>query len=105
MPKDVPPTTSSDALAWAQAAMMASRYVVDSHLRKRMDQRNVVWRSIWYVLRNATTCMPYLPDGGARLGGTSWRIIGADHEGEELSIGVEAFVDHLGRRVLLLTVF
>jgi len=105
MPKDVPPTSAADALIWAKEAMIAGRYLVDPHVRKRMVQRAVEWRSLWYAIKNATTCLRYTPDSEARLGGTSWRIIGPDHEGEEIAVGVEAFADHLGRRVLLLTVF
>ena len=85
--------------------MAAGRYVVDPHVRKRMAQRAVEWRSLWYGVKNATACLPYTPDNGDRMGGTSWRILGPDHEGEEITLGVETFVDHLGRRVLLLTVF
>lgn len=85
--------------------MIDARYLVDPHVRKRMIQRRVLWRSVWYVVKNASLCIPYIPEGGAHLGGTSWRILGVDHEGEELAIGVETFVDHLGRRILLLTVF
>jgi hypothetical protein len=103
--RDTPPTTASEALRWAQAAMLDARYLVDPHMRKRMVQRRVLWRSIWYAVKNATVCVPYAPDGGAHLEGTSWRILGVDPEGEELAVGVEAFVDHLGRRILLLTVF
>jgi hypothetical protein len=105
MPKEVPPTTASEALVWAKEAMIAGRYLVDPHVRKRMVERAVEWRSIWYALKNAAVCLPYAPDGGGRLGGTSWRVIGPDHDGEDVTVGVETFVDHLGRRVLLLTVF
>jgi len=105
MPKEVPPTAASDALVWAKEAMLAGLYLVDPHVRKRMLQRGIEWRSLWYAIRNAAICLPYAPEDGHRLGGTSWRVIGPDHNGDEITIGVETFVDHLGRRVLLLTVF
>ena len=105
MPKEVAPTLASEALIWTKEAMIAGRYLVDPHVPKRMAQRAVLWRSLWYGIRNATTCVPYAPDEGPRLGGTSWRIVGPDHNGEEITVGVETLVDHLGRRVLLLTVF
>jgi hypothetical protein len=105
MPKEVAPTIASEALVWTKEAMIAGRYLVDPHVRKRMVKRAVEWRSIWYAIKNATVCLPYTPDNGDHLGGTSWRVVGADHNSEEITIGVETFVDHLGRRVLLLTVF
>jgi len=47
---------------------------------------------------------PYV-GGAAKMGGSQWRLQGVDLDGVELGVGVEAFLDHLGRRVLLLTVF
>jgi hypothetical protein len=105
IPQGAPPTVAYEALVWTKEAMIAGRYLVDPHVRKRMVQRSIEWRSLWYAIKNATVCLPYLPDDGAHLGGTSWRIIGLDHNSEEITLGVETFVDHLGRRVLLLTVF
>ena len=49
--------------------------------------------------------MPYVPENGQLTDGTAWRITGPDHEGDETSVGVETFVDHLGRRLLIITVF
>jgi hypothetical protein len=105
MPRAVPPTAAAEALQWTKEAMAAGRYLVDPHIRKRMAQRAILWRSLWYALKNATVCKPYAPDEGAHVGGTSWRVTGVDHEGDEINVGVETFVDHLGRRVLLLTIF
>jgi hypothetical protein len=105
MPKEVPPVTAAEALLWTKEAMLAARYLVDPHVRKRMAQRAILWRSLWYAIKNASVCLPYVPDEGPHLGGTSWRVIGPDHDGELLNVGVETFVDHLGRRVLLLTIF
>jgi hypothetical protein len=105
MPKDLPPSSPAAALLWTKEAMIAGRYLVDPHIQKRMVQRAILWRSLWYAIRSATVCQPYAPDEDAHLGGTSWRVIGLDHEGEEINVGVETFVDHLGRRVLLLTIF
>ena len=44
-------------------------------------------------------------EGIPRAGGTCWRFSGVDLDGVDLVVGAEVFVDHLGRRVLLLTVF
>lgn len=102
-----PPRTATDALAWAQEAMVSTprRYLLDTHVYRRMRDRNITDRSIWYAIKNATSCAPYVPESGLLTDGTAWRITGLDHEQEETSVGVEAFVDHLGRRLLIITVF
>jgi hypothetical protein len=106
MPKG-PPATPEEALAWAQEAMVSTprRYLLDTHVYIRMRERNVSDRSIWYAIKNATQCEPYVPDRGQLTDGTAWRITGPDHEGEKTSVGVETFIDHLGRRLLIITVF
>lgn len=98
-------TSPAEALAWAQEAMREKRYVVDPHFYKRLQDRNITWRSAWYAIQRATSCVPYEPERGPLAGGTSWRITGTDLSDETTTIGVETFVDHLGRRVLLITVF
>jgi hypothetical protein len=102
-----PPTTAADALAWAQEAMTCTprRYLLDTHVYIRMRDRNMSDRSIWYAIKNATRCVPYVPDRGRLTDGTAWRISGPDHEGEETSVGVETFIDHLGCRLMIITVF
>lgn len=99
------PTTPEEALAWAQAAMVARRYLLDTHVYIRLAQRNMTDRSIWFAIKNATTCVPYVADRPPLTSGTSWRITGPDHDGELTSVGFEAFVDHLGQRILIVTVF
>src|SRR4051794_11082636 len=102
-----PPRSAAEALAWAQEAMTSKprRYLFDTHVYLRMHDRNVSDRSIWYAIKNATICVTYMPDHGQLTDGTAWRITGPDHEGEETSVGVETFVDHLGRRLMIITVF
>lgn len=100
-----PPTTAAEALVWAQEAMVARRYIVDSHVYLRKHQRNITDRSIWYAIKNATDCKPYEPENGLLTEGTAWRITGPDHDEEMTSVGVETFVDHLGRRLMIITVF
>lgn len=101
------PKSPEEALAWAQAAMTSSprRYLIDTHVYIRLAQRQMTDRSIWYAIKNATTCSSYLPDRPLLTDGTSWRITGLDHEGVSTSVGVETFVDHLGNRLLIITVF
>lgn len=81
------------------------RYLLDTHVHVRMRDRNISDRSIWYAIKNATSCVPYAPERGQLTNGTAWRISGPDHEGEPTSVGVETFLDHLGRRLMIITVF
>lgn len=101
------PKTSAEALAWAQEAMTSTprRYLMDTHVYRRLSDRNITERSIWFAIKNATACITYVPDRGLLTDGTAWRITGPDHEGDETSVGVETFLDHLGRRLLIITVF
>jgi len=57
------------------------------------------------AIKNAKACVPYVPRNGQLTDGAAWRLTGPDHEGEETSVGVETFVDHLGRRLMIVTVF
>ena len=78
---------------------------MDSHVYIRMAQRSITERSIWYAIKNAASCIAYTPDDGQLTSGTAWRITGPDHDGEDTSVGVECFVDQMGKRLLILTVF
>jgi len=102
-----PPTNPTDALLWAQEAIASNprRCILDVHIYKRLRQRHISERSIWTVIRGARSCVPYVPERGPLANGTSWRITGPDDEGEKTSVGVETFVDHLGRRLLVITIF
>lgn len=103
--KFTPPATGPEALAWVQEALTGRRYVVGTHFMDRLADRDIPWRAAWHAIHNARACAPYAPDRGAIAGGSCWRITGPDQEGTATSVGVEAFVDHLGRRALLVTVF
>ncbi|MBK6519752.1 MAG: hypothetical protein IPM79_39785 [Polyangiaceae bacterium] len=81
------------------------RYLLDSHVYLRLSQRRMTDRSIWFAIKNATACSEYVPDRPLLTNGTSWRITGPDDEGVSTSVGVETFVDHLGNRLLIITVF
>jgi hypothetical protein len=41
--------------------MVSRRYIVDTHVYLRLHQRNMTDRSIWYAIKNATACEPYVP--------------------------------------------
>lgn len=102
-----PPTHPTDALLWAQEAIASNprRCILDTHVYKRLRQRRISERSLWTAIRSATLCVSYAPERAPLANGTSWRITGPDEDGEETSVGVETFIDHLGRRLLIITVF
>ena len=85
--------------------MAARQYDIDPHFTRRLEQRRIPFRSVWYAIKNAVSCDPYVPERPPLRGGNSWRVAGPDHEGTMTSVGVETYVDHLGRRMLLVTVF
>ena len=90
------------ALKWIQDAVFASpaRYTVDTHFYKRMGRRSVTT----FDWKTATTCVAYL-EGKPLADGTCWRLLGGkDVDGDDLTIGVEAYEDR-GQRALLITVF
>ena len=98
------PTTPDEALAWAQEALAAARYIIDPHFTDRCRKRNITFRDARHAILHSTKCATY-PSGKPLAGGTCWRLWGPDLDGEETAVGFEAFEDHLGRRILLMTVF
>lgn len=97
------PTTPEEALAWAQEALAAGRYIIDPHFTDRCRQRRITLRDARHAILHATQSAPYNREPLA--GGTCWRLWGLDLGGEDTAVGFEAFQDHLGRRLLLMTVF
>jgi hypothetical protein len=99
------PTTSAEALIWIQEAVAAGRYLVhEPHFSRRCAQRNVSLPDWKKAVREACSCEPY-SDRTPTCGGTNWRVTGPDIEGDDLTVGVEAFRDRGGNRALLITVF
>ena len=78
-------------------------YIPDPHFEKRCRQRRFSVFDAKRIAATATTCAPY---GEAEIlaGGTAWRVLGRDSDGDPAALGVEAFLDNLGRRVLLITI-
>jgi hypothetical protein len=97
------PKTSRDALAWVKEAMAAGRYIPDPHFEKRCRQRGYSIFDAKRIAVTATGCTPYA-DAAILAGGTAWRVLGRDSDGSPAALGVEAFLDNLGRRVLLITI-
>jgi hypothetical protein len=98
------PTTPDEALAWAKECMRAGLYYLDSHCEKRMAKRRITILDIKRAVETSTNCLPYPSWQPLNEGGTSWRLNGTDTTGEETKLGFEAFRNHLGKRVLLVTV-
>jgi hypothetical protein len=98
------PRTAAEAIRWAQTAIANAHYLAhEPHFSNQCAKRRVSpsdWRK---AIRTARRCKP--SDRPPTCGGTSWLLIGTDLEGDELSVAVEAFADHLGRRILLVTAF
>src|SRR5580704_8454808 len=98
------PKDPAEALTWIQEAVAAGRYLVhEPHFSRRCVQRNVTLPDWKKAVRQARTCISY---GGrdSTCGGTNWRLVGPDVDGDDLTVAVEAFRDHLGKRALLITV-
>jgi hypothetical protein len=99
------PKTAAEALVWIQEAFTATpaRYIVDPHFQKRCLQRGFSIFDAKKIASTATNCEPY-DDGKPLAGGTCWRVGGTALDGMEAKLGVEAFRDHLGRQVIVITI-
>ena len=99
------PTKPSDALAWVKAAAADGRYVRSVHFEERLAQRNITMLDVLNAITKTTQVVSY-PKGKARNGGTQWRVLGPDTDGNRtIVVGVETFLDHKKRRMMLVTVF
>jgi hypothetical protein len=83
--------------------MASGRYIPDPHFEKRCRSRRYSIFDAKRIAATATSCSPYA-DATILAGGTAWRVLGTDSDGDAASLGVEAFLDNLGRRVLLITI-
>lgn len=97
------PTTEAEALAWIQEALARARYVIDPHFQKRAQQRGFSIFDAKRIAVTASRCEFYV-DGTPLADGTCWRVTGTALDGTGAKIGVEAFRDHLGRQVILITI-
>ena len=99
------PASAAEALAWIKDAMASGRYILDTHyVQKRGRARAVPLSDLKHAIATSVRCMEY-EGRSPRAGGTNWRVVGRDTDGEETTVGVEAFEDHLGRRIIIVTVF
>ncbi len=99
--------TSAEALAAIRQAFTMGRYYIGQHASARMRQRRVSYADIARAIASSTAVEAYSDPNRPALppGTTSWRVIGKDIEGDELRIGVDLTLDHLGYSVLVTTVF
>jgi hypothetical protein len=98
------PSTAAEALSWAKAALEAGRYWVVDHAGDRQRQRGVTAADMKNIIKKATTCEAYAA-GVPRFDGTCWRVTGPSLDEIATSIGVEVYIDHLGKRLVIVTVF
>lgn len=83
--------TPAEALEAVRGYAAAGRFVLSSHARQRMSERNVRFRDVRHALTNARACFAE----GAR-----WRVEGPDWDDDELVL-----VCVLEDGVIVVTVF
>jgi hypothetical protein len=55
------------------------------------------------IIATATSCAEY-PDATILAGGTAWRVTGTALDATTAKVGVEAYRDHLGKQIILITI-
>ena len=84
---------------------MVGRYGIHQHAQKRMRQRGVTVHDIKHAIRSSPRIEAYAPERILPPEFSSWRVVGRDLEGDELSLGLQLTVDHLGGFFVVVTVF
>jgi hypothetical protein len=99
------PKDAVEALKWVQDAVQAGRYIPSIHFYERLAERKIDIEDVFSAVDAASTCVVF-EQGTPQNGGTCWRVIGKNIDGDqEVAVGVEAFLDHKRRRCILCTVF
>lgn len=83
--------------------MAGGRYIVDPHFVKRALARNFSVQDAKKIIATATSCTEYT-DATLLAGGTAWRVTGTALDGSNAKVGVEAYKDHLGKQIILITI-
>jgi hypothetical protein len=97
------PRSPADARAWIRKAVAAERYsFAEPHFTQRLAERKVTLVDVLHVIRVARSVEPHMDP--PKMGGTCWRVHGADADGRALGIGVEAYLDDDARWAFLVTV-
>ncbi len=97
------PSSAAEALPWIQDAIAANRYIVDAHFTKRAKLRSFSVFDARKIIATALSCERYL-DGTPLARGTCWRVTGTALDGSVARLGVEAYKDHLGKQIILITI-
>jgi|SRR5579871_496695 len=97
------PTTREEARKWIREAVAAGRYSYPSHFSARLFERKVTLPDVLCAVKRCRLVEPYTEP--PHHDGTCWRVFGRDLDQRELGIGVEAYTDDSGRKVVLVTVF
>jgi hypothetical protein len=98
--------TPEAALAKIKQAIRTGRYYVHQHAERRMRARRVTVFDIKHGISVADRIEAYTDRGEpSPPSTTSWRLDSRDLDGDELRIGVDLSVDHLGGHVVVITVF
>lgn len=85
--------------------MRTGRYYVHQHAERRMRQRRVTMTDVKHAIAKAERIEAYEGREEPTPATTSWRVDSTDFEGDDVSVGVDLSVDHLGGHVVVITVF
>jgi len=100
-----PPTKKLEARDWAKGALRNGDFIPSVHFRERLRERGVNMLDVHAVFIRCKAVEPY-PAGACANGGTTWRVIGPDADGDRfIAIGIEAYVKGGTKWVTLCTVF
>jgi hypothetical protein len=96
--------TADEALRRIKAAVARGQYFIHPHAQTRMRQRNATLYDVKHAIGHARSIQPYRRDAGP-AGTSSWRVMGPDLDGDELTMGLDLTTNAMGDHVLVLTVF
>ena len=98
--------TPEAALTRIREAFGQGRYSVHSHAQRRMRERHASLFEIKHAVQQATGIAPWAERSPVTdPPTTSWRVVGPDLDGDDLTVGIDLVVDHLGGFTIVITVF
>ena len=101
----LPETSANGAFHMDEGATRTSVGCASEQGRRRFGSScSITAVDMRSIIKKATACEAYL-DGVPRFGGTCWRVTGRSLDEIATVIGVEVYVDHLGKRLIIVTVF
>ena len=97
------PRNPAEARTWIREAIAAERYsFAVPHFAQRLAERGITLLDAMYALRFARSVEPHMDP--PKMGGSCWRVRGADADGRAIVVGVEAYLDDDERWAFLVTV-